>query len=43
MQYKKSELGIVEPQRAKVTGSEIAFKILFSTMIFAILVTYFTK
>lgn len=43
MQYKKAELGIIEPKHSKVTGSEIAFKIMLSTMIFAILVTYFTK
>lgn len=39
MQYKKPE--IEAPQKS--SGSEIAFKILLSTMIFGILVTYFTK
>ena len=38
MQYKKSE---IEP--SKYEGAQIAFKIMFTTMVFAILVTYFTK
>lgn len=39
MQYKKSEI----EHESKPSNGDIAFKILFTTMVFAILVTYFTK
>lgn len=39
MQYKKTE---IEPRPSTGNG-DIAFEILFTTMVFAILVTYFTK
>ncbi len=39
MQYKKTEVGY----KASATNGEIAFRILFTTMVLGILVTYFTK
>ncbi|BEV67618.1 hypothetical protein Bb109J_c1038 [Bdellovibrio bacteriovorus] len=39
MQYKKTQVGY----KAPTTNGEIAFRILFTTMVFGILVTYFTK
>lgn len=39
MQYKKNET----EYKSRTSNGEIAFKILFTTMVFAILVTYFTK
>ncbi len=41
MQYKKSEVEV--ETKAHASGGEIAFKIMLTTMMFAILVTYFTK
>lgn len=41
MQYKKPEVEV--ETKARTSGSEIAFKIMLTTMMFAILVTYFTK
>ncbi|WP_256373176.1 hypothetical protein [Bdellovibrio sp. NC01] len=42
MQYKKIEIEPVA-QRRVVTGAEIAFKIMLTSMVFTILVTYFVK
>lgn len=43
MQYKKTEVEMKAKAESAPRGSEIAFKIMLTTMVFAILVTYFTK